>query len=1725
MNRTKQLIISLIALLCCSTGVWAEGELKGLFTINDNGDKVQFSQGNLQATYDGSDWSWAFAKNQWDYIGNAAANTSINGNGTVSTNGTVDLFNVSTSATTYGIHNSTSYETYYGDFIDWGNNMGDGWRTLASNEWKYILSKRNSGSTVFSTGDACYTHATINTDGTPVNGIILFPDGVTIARSEVTSWGSVNGNSEWGTKCTSAQWTALEAKGCVFLPAAGYRYGASVSYTGDAGYYLSSTIDTWEKYEWPVCFSSNDLTPSGGTSRHLGCSVRLVKDRQLNKDADGYYLLGTVDDWRYFAAHVAAVYSGAKARMTADIDLGDDQTTIGSGNTNAANENFMFRGVFDGNGHTLTVNYNTSEGFYAPFRHIYGATIKNLHVTGSIISSGGRVGGIVCGVFGGSSTQSKIEKCRSSVVITSNCQLSNNDAESVGGIVGQVGFSSRLSIEDCIFDGEITGHVSNVIWSGLVGVLDGTVNTTRCLQAGSFNDLDNGTTSNSATIVCRWQNAATSIVTMDETYYIHPFKTVQGTQATTAQLADGTITTALNAGRTGDDAVWVQQGDRPMLKIFASEQEPEEYQQGGELNGLFTINANGDQIVFSQGNLQYLCSTTAPQWRFAEHQYDYVAFDISAYAANSWKWIDLFAHGTSGYDNGQTNFQPYVVGAAANTYYQGNLTGNADWGYNPISNGGNWRTLTRHEWIYLFSGRPNAASKYGHGSINGINGMILLPDSWTLPDGLTFTPGNQAWGKNTYTIDQWTMMEDAGAVFLPASGSCNSQGIPSESTQNQNGFYRASTAAYYLHFRQGTLQNCTASFYQYGDAVRLVKDYQLEQDCTLQQDAEGYYLLGSVQEWKDFAALVQTTPTAKARMTADIDLGDDQTMIGTEEHPYQGTFDGQGHRLTIAYNVTENYVAPFRYIANSTISNIHMEGTIKSTMAYAAGVVAAVHSGTANLSKCYSSIQFNGNSTEKVPDWEYFYGGLVGQVKNNGTQLILNDCMYDGNMTVTTTPNSAGANFIGVIDHAHANLTNCLATGTFSNIVHYNSGYHWYYGTGTFTNTYYLNANYTITDHNDGGMHTTSDQLANGTIATALQAGHEEEVWVQDPQTNQPMLKIFMSQKQDDEDYYLLGSVQDWKDFAALVQTTPTAKARMTADIDLGTEITMIAEDLDHPYKGTFDGQGHTLTVNWTADGEDRVAPFRYAEGATIQRLHVDGSISKTGALGRCPAGILACSIGNATTTISECWSSVSLYAFDTIGGLLSVACGNSTTNIVDCVFSGMISASNSSGCSGGFASHADKEYQYNTPGTPTINITRGLNLGTFSGGNTLSYTFIRMGNPVFGTHTVNSCYYKNVYGNAQGAQATTAQLSDGTITTALNAGRTGDDAVWVQQDDQPMLKIFTQESDPVEPTGWENGVLPGEFTINTNGDQIVFSQGNLQYQATTDTWRFAINQYDFVGAGNANISDTYDGWIDLIQWGAGNNPTTTATYKYQTFVEFGSHPISNGGNVADAWRTLTKDEWVYIFRDRTNAESLFAFGSVNGVNGLIILPDNWTTPDGLTFSPSTEHGLTWLTSDGYYKSNTADGFSHNVYTLEQWTTMENQGAVFLPAAGIRYIGTKNLQKLGTEGYYWSSDKTSSDHAYVAGFGANILNPQHNGMQDYGQSIRLVQAANSKPTYLVGDANGNGEVEIGDVTSVLTLMATPEATGYNNQAADANGNGEIEIGDVTTILTIMANGE
>lgn len=242
-----------------------------------------------------------------------------------------------------------------------------------------------------------------------------------------------------------------------------------------------------------------------------------------------------------------------------------------------------------------------------------------------------------------------------------------------------------------------------------------------------------------------------------------------------------------------------------------------------------------------------------------------------------------------------------------------------------------------------------------------------------------------------------------------------------------------------------------------------------------------------------------------------------------------------------------------------------------------------------------------------------------------------------------------------------------------------------------------------------------------------------------------------------------------------------------------------------------------------------------------------------------------------------------------------------------------------------------------------------------------------------------------------------------------------------------------------------------GPFSVSAT-QQIIFSPGNLQYQASTKTWRFAERQWDFIGRANENISSSYSGWIDLFGWGTGDNPTESSESDYFAFTDWGVNPISNGGNEANLWRTLTEDEWVYLFHGRANAEKLFGLGMVNGVQGTIILPDGWVTPSGLTFTPSTDKGLSWEGS--YYFNRNWDNFSHNTYTSGQWEQMEANGAVFLPASGDRR-GT-SVSYAGTYGNYWSSAPNGSSNAYSVYFNGDCLYLELNVSRLHGFTVRLV---------------------------------------------------------------------
>jgi len=240
------------------------------------------------------------------------------------------------------------------------------------------------------------------------------------------------------------------------------------------------------------------------------------------------------------------------------------------------------------------------------------------------------------------------------------------------------------------------------------------------------------------------------------------------------------------------------------------------------------------------------------------------------------------------------------------------------------------------------------------------------------------------------------------------------------------------------------------------------------------------------------------------------------------------------------------------------------------------------------------------------------------------------------------------------------------------------------------------------------------------------------------------------------------------------------------------------------------------------------------------------------------------------------------------------------------------------------------------------------------------------------------------------------------------------------------------------KPEIFENGAIKAGFSISET-NKVYFSQGNLQYQASTGTWRFAEQQYDFVGEANKKISQTYDGWIDFFGWGTGNNPILTSSNdaNYLNFTDWGVNKISNGGNAANQWRTLTNDEWEYLYSGRTDAALLRSRATVNNVPGYIFLPDNWSLPSGMSFTADANE---WTT---------------NTFSVTGWATMEENGAVFLPTTGGR--NGNFVANVDAVGLYWSSTPDSSGTAFTFSFSSDSVNPWNSITRTLGVSVRLVR--------------------------------------------------------------------
>jgi hypothetical protein len=570
-----------------------------------------------------------------------------------------------------------------------------------------------------------------------------------------------------------------------------------------------------------------------------------------------------------------------------------------------------------------------------------------------------------------------------------------------------------------------------------------------------------------------------------------------------------------------------------------------------------------------------------------------------------------------------------------------------------------------------------------------------------------------------------------------------------------------------------------------------------------------------VQDWKRFADIVNsgTNPAANAKMTADVDLGDDQTYISPDWHGefsnlhYHGTFDGQGHTLTVHYNSDKYFHTPFSQTSGATIKNLHVAGTIKSTSSGPSHMSGLISNSAGNdvIQNVWVSADITGGSHSWIE-----CGAFIGC--NNCGNSTISDCLFTGSITTTGGNNGCFAGWEQSYNPSSITTTNCLSTGTFN----IGSGS---VSRGTLNNCYVKSYPYSI----PSAMQVTDEQLANGTTAAALQAGRTDEIWVQDPVLGIPMLKIFAN-IQDEDGNYLIGSVTDWKRFADIVNsgTNPAANAKMIADVDLGDDQTTIGicavkhseDSRNKPYSGIFDGQGHTLTINYTSEssGSTYVAVFPYARGLTIKNLHIAGSVTVTNGS---TSGIISFHRGEGNV-MENVWSSLNITSTETNWSCSAAFVGSSWQNgqpnylvVKDCLFTGSLNdpQGDYDGCFLGWIESGSATFE------------NCLTLGFFSLG---SSSAISKGNNM----TMTNCYIKQFPQTiSENMRITDEQISDGTLTTNLQNNR--DEEIWVQDPELgiPMLKIFANTGEEVPVTD-----LSATETANT---YIISAAGKYKFNAT----------------------------------------------------------------------------------------------------------------------------------------------------------------------------------------------------------------------------------------------------------------------------------------------------
>ena len=596
---------------------------------------------------------------------------------------------------------------------------------------------------------------------------------------------------------------------------------------------------------------------------------------------------------------------------------------------------------------------------------------------------------------------------------------------------------------------------------------------------------------------------------------------------------------------------------------------------------------------------------------------------------------------------------------------------------------------------------------------------------------------------------------------------------------------------------------------------------------VMRTDKNGTVLIKDANEWKAFCKIVNEKgrTNLNAKLEADIDLGGDIAMIGRYDHKYAGTFDGQNHTLTLNWNTGESDIAPFRRVDGATIKNLRTAGTIKSSGHFLAGLIDEASGDNNTISNCVSAV----NITSSYTSDRCGAGGLISYIFPSA-RVTITDCLVKGAINGTGAGRKGIGGFV-YTNNGTCKLTNCLYAGTNNGSNEYSYTFapnaditNCYYlnACGTAQGekittdqlkngevAYKLQARrnnmvwgqelnkdteplltadgakrvrkveFTYNSQVKATRYANSGKAIYGSMPTftakdllgsdynehhyysgiAFEDGFNGSTTVNTDRT----VAVTFNKK----DYYEIASKENWKEFCDIVKSGQNAvDAKMTCNIDLGSEINMVGDD-NNKYSGTFDGQNHTLKLDWS-NTNGVLAPFYNVENATIRNLRTEGNIKSSYSN---MSGLILVVSGK--TTITNCVSNVNITSSrksgscDMAGMALSITYGAVVT-FTDCIVKGKFNKTFEEALF--FVSGFSKQQD----GTCTFNNCLYLGDNVPGGGHTFArYSY-------FGT-TLNNCYYLNACGNAQGTKITAEQLKSGEVTKLLQNNRT-DRCYWAQQ-------------------------------------------------------------------------------------------------------------------------------------------------------------------------------------------------------------------------------------------------------------------------------------------------------------------------------------------------------